>query len=122
MSDAWGGSWGIPSAWGVSWGGGVVPTPTPATTGVGVIGAIVYSDKKKKRPNIAYDPRNVGIGPLYVPASLLPDTTETDLVVERIEAELEILKATEKERKRRKRKRRFDAEAKLLFNGFDLIQ
>ena len=98
------------------------PTPAPATPGVGAIGAIVFSDRKKKHPNIAYDPRNVGIGPLYVPANLLPDSKDVDEAIERISAEIERLKAAEKERKRRKRKRRFDAEAKLLFNGFDLIQ
>ena len=40
MADAWGGSWGSPSAWGVSWGGTdpivvVTPAPPPASSGVG---------------------------------------------------------------------------------------
>ena len=39
MADAWGGSWGSPSAWGVSWGGTdpivVVTTDTPTSGGVG---------------------------------------------------------------------------------------
>ena len=28
MADAWGGSWGNPSAWGVSWGSGAAPVAT----------------------------------------------------------------------------------------------
>ena len=87
-------------------GRGVVPppTPTPSAGGAGSIGAIVFSDRKKRRPNIAYDPRLVGVGELAIPLELLSD---------------EVLKKAKL--KRGKRRKRLEYEEIMLFNDFDLI-
>lgn len=57
MADAWGGSWGNPSAWGDSWGTDVVPPTPPATGTVSGGGGGPWSSPGRTREQVEDDER-----------------------------------------------------------------